>query len=394
MGENAGVIHQASRRFSLHHSDDFRALRTIRVGIEGVLAGTPLTNEDRPFIGRKSTVIARCMRALDSRRLRDLVRRGESAAFRKLLEIEIEPDGEEVSCPILGYLSEEQLERLSDVLVEGCAVVDRIQIELNFLDYFDPFALSSLVSGKSLLTHYLRAKHGVLPPPPWAKSLGVDNYWMHTEAAEPDNEMSSIVCESAFLAKRSTSNVRIFGHNQHRVSVDGIELKNHLILAVPTDKTPTNIDAAWREFRAALVEAFIDTLGCYANASSPEFDNSLFMRNYDERQFLISETRQYQSRLYGLWSWDLVHGSGGGGGMTVSESLDRMGSEAEALLKKLAPREMPYDFSTHKNLYDQAVKQIAPKPAKKSTLPKARELDCYLTAHTTILGRRQTAEIG
>lgn len=200
--------------------------------------------------------------------------------------------------------------------------------------------------------------------------------------------MTGVVSEHAFLAKRPTSNVRIFGHDQHRISINGVELKNHLILTVPTDRTPTHIDAAVRDFREALMQAFIDTRGCYANVSSPEFDNSLFMRTFDERVFLVSETRQYQSRLYGLWMWDLVNPSENGGGLTVPKALDKMIPEAEEQLKKFKLDETPYDFSSYKNHYDLAVKQIMPKQNKRSPIPQARDLDRYLTSGMAILGRR------
>ncbi|RKE26163.1 hypothetical protein B0G76_7773 [Paraburkholderia sp. BL23I1N1] len=226
---------------------------------------------------------------------------------------------------------------------------------------------------------------------PWAKVVGRENYWLFTEEAELDEEMCSIVCEHAFVPKRPPSNVGIFGHNQHRIVANGVELKNHLVLAVPTDRTPTQIDAAWRDFRAILREAFIDTVGCYANVSSPEFDNSLFMRNFDERTFLLSETNQYQSRLYGLWMWDLTHPDENGDRLTISKALDKLMPEAEELLKRFVPGGQPYDSSSHKNQYDDAVGQIAPKPRKNAHL-KARDLDHYLTLGGAILGPRRPTE--
>lgn len=372
------------RRFSLHYPSAFRALQGIRSQIEAVLAETPLTNEDRLFIGRRITATARCMRMLNLRRGHSLAEMGSQAEFRQLLESEIEPDPNEITYPILGYLSSRHRARLTDIVADGCKVVAKIQRELNFFDYYDPFSLSNLVSGKSMLVHYLAAKHGVYSVRPWAEWLGRDHYWSHTLEAELDDEMAGIVYENAFLANQS-SNVRIFGHNQHSISINGVELKNHLILAVPTDKTPTHIDAALRSFRDALKAANIDTRGCYANVSSLEYDNSLFMRNFDERIFLIRDTKQYQSRLCGLWMWDLVNG-----GMTIPEAMDKLIPEAEKQIKKLAPDEKAYDSSTYKNLYDQAVKQISPKPKGRSTAPYPRDLDRYLTSGPVILGRRSS----
>lgn len=375
------------RRFYLHYPDAFCALQSIRSKIEAVLNETPLNNEQRLFLGRKITATARCMRVLDWRRARSLAATGDKAEFRKLLESEIEPDPNEITSPILCYLSNAQIGRLSDILIDGCKVVDKIQIELNFLDYYDPFALSNLVRGKSMLTHYLAAKHGSHSVRDWAKQMDPDNHWLYTIEAELDDELTGIVCESAFLAKRPASNVKIFGHNQHCISIDGVELKNHLILAVPTDRTPSHIDAAWRDFREALMAAFVDTCGCYANVGSLEFDNSLFMRNFNDRMFLVSQTKQYRSRLYGLWMWDLVNPIEGGG-LTIPEALDEIISEAEQQLKNLAPDEIPYDSSTYNNNYDLAVKQIMPLQTKRLTTLKPRDLDKYLSADKTIIGRR------
>ncbi|MDD4947919.1 MAG: hypothetical protein PHQ73_13705 [Gallionella sp.] len=168
------------RRFALHYPDAFCELRNIRSQIEAVLAETPLSNETRLFIGRRITTTARCMRALGLRQARALVTAGEKTKFRQLLKNEIETDQDKFFSPILCYLSDIQLDMLINILGDGCAFVDRIQVELNFLDYYDPFALSDLVRGKSMLTHYLAAKSGEYSVRPEAKWVGRDNYWLNT----------------------------------------------------------------------------------------------------------------------------------------------------------------------------------------------------------------------
>ncbi|KIH80557.1 hypothetical protein [Pseudomonas batumici] len=379
------------RRFSLHYPEAFLALRNIRTQIETVLADTPLTTgKHRPHIGQRITATARCMRLLDSRRAHALLLAGKKAEFRELLECEIEPAPDRFIYPVLRYLSDEQLASLSEIISNGCNVVSKLQGEFNFFDYYDPFALSTRVSGKTMLVHYLASKFGLHSVFPWAERLGRDHYWLHTKEAECDEEMAGIVCEYAYQAISPTSNVRIFGHNQHQVSINGIELKKHLVLAVPTDVTPTHIDVVLRDFRAALKDALIDNCGFYGKVSSPEFDNSLFMRNYDERTFLVSETKQYRSRLYGLWMWDLVNPTDKGCALTVNKAMDLLIPEAEKQQAKLAPDEKPYDSSTYKNYYDIAVKQITPKPTKRSTDQSPRDLDNYLTSGMAILGRRSS----
>ncbi|QEY75039.1 hypothetical protein [Pseudomonas denitrificans (nom. rej.)] len=381
------------RRFFLHFPSAFYALRNIRMRVEAVLGETQLNNEYRLFVGRKSTAIARCMRALDSRQFRALAVAGKRREFRELLEREIEPFEDQIHSPILPFLSDDDLERLCEILADGCKEVNKIHDELNFLDFYDPFAMSSFVSGKLLLTHYLSAKHGIHSVRPWAEWLQPENRWRHTREAELDDAMASIAHELAFVIRRPASNVHVYGGDQ-RIAVDGVELKNHLILAVPIDKTPTNIDSALRHFRDALRQAFVDTHGCYANVSSPEFDNSLFMQNFNERTFLVNQTRQYRSRLSGLWMWDLVNPVAHGCGLAVSDALESIAKEAEAQLKQLAltHKEPLYDDSSYKNQYDLAVRQITPKLMKTTDPRQPRELDQYLTSGMAVLGRRSPAE--
>jgi hypothetical protein len=380
------------RRFSLHFPEAFLALQNIRSQIEAVLAGTELTiGNVRPYIGLRITATARCMRLLDSRQARELVVAGRKSEFRELLVREIGPTRNRHIYPILRYLSDEHLDALSDIVSTGCIVVGKLQSEFNFFDYYDPFALSTRVSGKTMLTHYLAAKNGLHSVYPYAKlQMGCSHHWLHTKEAERDEEMVGLVWEYAYHASSPPSNVRIFGHNRDQISINGTELKNHLVLAVPTDKTPTNIDAMLREFRAALKSALIDNCGYYAKVSNPLFDNSLFMRNYEERTFLVSETKQFRSRLFGLWMWDLVNPADRRSGLTIPKALDLLMPEAEQLLAKLGDSEKPYDSSSYKNYYDLAVKQIAPKPTKHTSPASKRELDLYVTLGTAILGRRST----
>lgn len=380
------------RRFALHYPAAFLELRNIRTQIEAVLSNTQLTT-DKPsfYVGQRITVTACCMRLLDMRKAQAFAEDGKKSAIRRLLERELTPAPGRYAPTILRLLTSADRNALSEIICDGCAIVSRLKREFNFFDYFDPFAMSSLVSAKTMLTHYLSAKCGHFSVLPWAARLSNDNHWLYTKEAERDVDMTGIVCQNAFHTTLN-SNVRIFGHNQHNVSINGKKLENHLVLAVPTNMTPTRIDAMWREFRLALKEALIDNCGCYANVSTPEFDNSLFMRNYDERIFLVSETKQYRSKLYGLWMWDLVNPIDRSG-LSISKAMDQLIPEAEALLSRFAPGETPYDSSTYKNYYDLAVKQITPKPNKRSRAPELRDLDYYLTYGMAILGRRPSVTL-
>lgn len=372
------------RRFSHHYPKAFCVLKTIRSQIEAVLTNAGLSNKEDFFVARRVTVTSECMQAIDSRQAKSLAEVGDRRKFREFLEKEIEPDPRKLKPTRLGLLSDSDVERIVEILIRGCAAIRRIGKYFNFLDYYDPFALTDIVSGQTLMTHYLSTIHDLHSLKPVAEILGRDHRWLHTKEVELDEEMAGIIFENSFMTKIAPSNVRIFGHDKHSIHINDKELENHLILAVPTDKTPTQIDAALRDFRSVLMQAFIDKRGCYANVSSPEFDNSLFMRNFDDQVFLVRETKQYRSRLHGLWMWDLVTPSKNSTGLTVNKAMDKI----EEHLRKIAPSETSYGYDANRNYYDQAVKQISPRSKNRQAAAKARDLDRYLTSGTAILGRR------
>lgn len=165
-------------------------------------------------------------------------------------------------------------------------------------------------------------------------------------------------------------------------------------MAVPTRETPINIDAALRDFRSALKTAFIDNFGFYANISKPEFDNSLFMKNFEERKFLVTDTTQYRGKMQGLWLWDLVHPVTTKDGLTTLDAIDKVTLEAEQQLSQIAPDEETYQFDSCKNCYDHAVAQIGPELSKMRTPPKSRALDRFITLSDVTLGYRSRSGDG
>src|SRR5450830_19224 len=376
------------RRFALHHPNEYQLLKSIRLRFEEIFADTPLTNERRFMMGQRVTAEARSMNMLDSQGIRRLAKSEDKAEIRRELEKSIELPRERFVSPILGYLGDDQVDALVNVICESASVVHSLHQKLNFFDYYDSFALTCFVSGKNALNHYLTAKYDPAPDHIAADlELSSDNYWHRTNKAQIDNELAAIVCESVFIPKRPPSNVYIFGHDQHTLTVNNTPLENYLILAVPTNETPIDIDGALRTFRAALKEAYIDRFGCYANVSTPTFDNSLFMTNFDKKIFLVSETKQYRSKLQGLWIWDLVHSVeiDGEASLSVDDALSQVSAEEYALLKGIKDAGSPYDSSTSKNYYDFAVKQIR---ALKSKKVRATKLDQYLASEGVILGLR------
>lgn len=380
------------RRFLLHYPAAFNSLNNIREKINSSLDSEFFTNENRLFIGRRITIIARSMRALHSYKIRSAAICGDKEKLRNLLEKELEPNEKDKFHPVLRYMTDEEVEILCDIFSEAAILFESIQSDSNFLNYYDAFALTNLVTGKTLFTHQISAKYGKYRVNAWAEYYNPEHYWLHTIAAELDEEMTGVVCENGYLQQQPESNVKIFGHNQHKIFINNTELKNHLILAVPTDQTPVQIDSALNNFRDCLKECFIDTRGMYANISTPEFDGSLFMRSFGSKEFLINETKQFRSRLCGLWIWDLVNPRKISDKISVEKAIDIVSSEVERLQQEFSPHEKNYDFTSYKNYYNLTVKQIAPKPKTGYSNLTGRDLDRYLTNGTTVIGRFSTCE--
>lgn len=201
------------RRFLLNHPEYFNALRSIRNRIANVLVDTPLTNENRLYIGRTITAIARSMRMLDSLRIIDLARKGNTKEIRESFESELCSAPSDRMFPIFRYLNGDQILELVNIIRSGALIVEEIHKEVNFLDYYDPFSLTNLVEGKTMLKHYFSAKNRFYAVHHWALDLSSENHWLHTQEAELDDELTGIVCENGCLAKRPPSNVRIYGHD-------------------------------------------------------------------------------------------------------------------------------------------------------------------------------------
>lgn len=373
------------RRLFLHFPDVFSALRKIRSDIENVLADTELVNEPILFRGSNVSAVARSMRALGSKEAKNAIKSNDFPSLRFHVAKEIQGRDERVY-PILFYIDESQLDEICDVLARSYYLIESFSKELNFFDIYDPFSLTCFAHARNILEWYYSAKNGLFKISLMAEKLNSDHHWKFVLESELGHEMAAIMIGNSYLANRPISNVKIFGHDQHQIKIDGFDIKNHLILAVPTDKAPVKIDSALRDFRIALINAFIDEKGSLANIDMRDLSNSLFMKNYDEKIFLANSVNSYKSILLGLWVWDMVNPQLGPR-LTVDESLEKVFMDAESLFQIIAPDENIGNESTHKNGYDKAVKIIRPSPriAQIPVIPS--RLDEYLN-NGQLLGRR------
>lgn len=284
------------------------------------------------------------------------------------------------------YISNEQIDELVATICYFASDISSFCEEYNYTDYFSPFALSNFVGGETLVTHYLATKAGKYSVKPYAKNKHKESQWLDTKEAIQDDELCGVKILNCCAIKKLTSNVKIFGHNQHEIKINGATLNNHLVLAVPTDRTPENIDFAMIMFRQALKEAFVDVNGCYANISTPSFDSSLFMTSYEDRSLFKEEIKQCRSKIQGLWAWDLVHGCNAkhyGEKMTIDNMCTNILLEEDAIKAKLGYSEPSYVYESNRNYYNQAVKLIG-----STSLNKQTNLDKYVTRASVILGKR------
>lgn len=379
------LAHQYTiRRLALKYRPIYDLICSFRNELSTSLDKTPLKNTPRLFVGSKISALECCVSFFDSKKHRtgNLSRsKIEEILSRKLKNL----DNPAVSY-ISTLISDEIKKEISKIIKTYSESICDFYKNYNFTDYFSLFSLSNFITGKNLANHYYSTKAGKHKPKQLMAELGLDELrWRRTKEAIQDDEVCGIALLNCSAVKSLSSNVEIFGHNQHEIKINDQILANHLVLAVPLDRAPVNIDHALRLFRKALKNALIDANGYYAKVSNPEFDNSLFMTIHEDRSLLNEDIKQFRSRIQGLWGWDLVNSFNTPleEKLTVMDMCDSLYIKEELLKRKLGIQENCYAYESNKNHYDQTVKLIG---SEKRTTQTA--LDKHVTRDNTILGHR------
>lgn len=382
------LAHQYTiRRLALKYPDQYKILLEFRRQLCMVLDKTVLTNAPAFFRGSKITALACCMNFFESEGNRLLG--GQKHKIKEIVIDKLRKHDEYGYGfrAVLGYISDEQIEDLAESIAHFSSGISDFYNDYNFTDYFSIFSLSNFVSGETLIKHYLATKSKKHTMKVYADLGCEDLQWLRTKEAEEDDELCGITLLNCCAIKKLVSNVLIFGHDQHEIKINDHVLKKHLLLAVPLDKTPENIDHAIRMFRLALKEAFIDVNGSYAAISAPAFESSLFMTSYEDRPLFKEDMKQFRSKIHGLWGWDLSNGLGMDPveKMTVSRMCEAIITKEGSIKADLGLSESCYAYESNKNNYDQAVKIIGHRASDDTQT----SLDQYITRGSVTLGKRK-----
>ncbi|WP_323158823.1 hypothetical protein [Pseudomonas viridiflava] len=382
------LAHQYTiRRLIISHPEQYNAILKLRTKLDAAIDKTGLSNKQRMFAGTKVCAIEQCMWFFEFKE-----NRNPNIPIEKIREF-LTRSLTSTDIPGIYYIShafeDSHLSEISNIIADSLLDVKDFFENYNYSDYYTLFSLSNFVSGENLANHYLRTKAGHHNLKVTAELGHEELQWYRTDEAVEDDELSGITTLNCSAIKKTTSNVQIFGHDQHDVSVNGHKLSNHLVLAVPLDKAPENIDHALIMFRQALKQALIDVHGSFAAVDTPDFSNSLFMSNHEDRALLSENIKQFRSKVHGLWGWDLVNApKSPEKKITIDTMCVNLTKLEQELKDSLTIKESCYAYESNRNHYDHASKIIGSKKTKDQTL-----LDKYISRGEVKIGLRNTPTV-
>ncbi len=374
------VLQHAIRRFRLHHEVDFRKLLELRKELSETLREELPKNLGEVF---SDDLYAQslwcCMRFLDSRaNLQKLEQNGLEWVLPALTD-----DLKDIfSAHTFMHIDCLDVTALAKILVKFGPDITDISRRSNYTRFYSLLGLTSYVPGHKFYTHYINAKlgHHRIKPHMEGPLVNEEALWMFSIESDCDDDFSPLIQTSCGTPLRTSKNIQIYGGHQHSISINNILLKNRLVLSVPTNETPDRIDDALREFRAALMQEFINNCGGYFNVSTDDYNNSIFMTQYTHEVCLIKDWDQVQRRIVGLWSWDIACLEG----KTVPFANEHVTNELERLKTKFRHGLPLYSTDTVFGYYEATAKEIGPRPPKKASEPT--NIDRFVTRSNVILG--------
>lgn len=369
------------RRFKLQQKDSFNTLLALRRELDDILTERSPPDPEGIFTFYPQTrLLCCCMNLLQDRKTLELLNDGKRRPLQKKLRAEID---ESLQRPTRSdtYFNDDDINDLLNVLLKFRPDITDIIQRCDYFKFYSAFSMSSLLQGEKFYSHYLNAKRGRHKTRVYLRDSPLSSYddalWMLTEESRKDKDFSAFVETTCFESRVTSTNVQTFGGSQHAVSVNGVRLKDRLILSVPTAETPDRIDEALREFRRILIQEFVQNCGGYYNVSSPPFDDSIFMTQFTHEPCLLKGWDQLQRQIVGLWAWDIIYSEG----KTVTAACTYIAA-AMAKNKKETMHGIPiYLHNTIKSYYEMTSKEIAPRPPKKLIEPTL--IDTYLLGRTS-----------
>jgi hypothetical protein len=374
------VLQHVIRRFKLHHEADFCKLLELRKELGDILRTVfPKNSQSIFFEDLYVQSLWCCMSFLDSRKnLQEIEQNGVKWVLPVLRE-----DLKNIfSTSNLMHVDCLDLTSLAKILTKFGADIADINRRLNYTRFFSLLGLTSYVSGCQLYTHYINAKfdrhknkHDIID-----SMIDNEALWMFSPESINDDDFSVLLKTPSGAPLRTSKNIQIFGGKQHSISINNIQLKNRLVFSVPTNETPDRIDDALREFRAALMQEYINNCDGYFNVSTDDHSNSIFMTQFVHEACLIKDWDQVQKSITGLWSWDISNQKDNSVIFACMQVAKKI-KENKTRLQHDLPIYLPGTIQSHYVLVN---KLIGPRISNKPLKPT--KIDRFITRSENILG--------
>lgn len=388
-------IHQhVVRRFMLNHPDEFNSLESLRKELENCLLISPDSHENSLQAWAVRTAqVAQCINHFDDLANLRLAATGErEVAYQNFLG-DLFGGGNSFELPpvISRSLAEDDdtCIKVFEILLKHAKPVLQIREQLNFFDYYSPFAMTCFAEGENMYLNYIKAKANIdtLMPgfndenTPFPEAL-----WLFTIGAATDDQLSSLVHTYCYRLHMPSRNIRIVGSNQ-TVTINGEVIDDCLFFCVPTNQIPDRIDESLNYFRDALYSK-LDSYSFWISKERPKFESSRFMTQFSRAPLLVNSRDQVQKNIVGLWVWDKInlYGANISGTYQQDDVYKQVHDEMNSLKTAFNHDIDVYSENTIKTYSIETSSLIGSINSKKT--PSPRELDKFITGEDIHLGRR------
>lgn len=365
------------RRLKLESPAEFTELMSFRKELDDILKDAGFTISTKPIQVSRVLALMGCLHFVELKKNRKLLCHGElEIKSQALLDELVDISSVDVAKHLL---SGEIINKLLSVLLRWEPFVTKFENKYNYLKYYSLFGMTNHAPGDVIFKRFFEAYHGLDDVYFDAKMFRREALWLHSKKSYCDEHLAPLVSTGANEVTHFSSNIQILGGGQHKIVIEGSELKNHLVLAIPTNQVPDNIDEALRKLRIALMNEFVEQ-GGYYRFSSPAFTGSRFMSDFAYKPCVVGQWNRVKNKIVGLWAWDLSRDN------TVADTVrivrERMGEVAnDAGIKATG-----YSEKSIQSYYESAVGQIGTGRRMSDNVAKIRDIDRQVTKSEIILG--------
>lgn len=365
------------RRLRLESPTEFTELMSFRKELDDILKDAGFTIPTKPIKASRVSALMGCLRFVELKKNRKLLCQGErEIKSQALLDELVDNSSIDVAKHLL---SGEVVDRLLSALLKWEPFVTEFENKYNYLKYYSLFGVTNYAPGDVIFKRFFEAYHGLDDVYFDAQMFRKEALWLHSKKSYCDEHLAPLVSTGANEVIHFSSNIQILGGGQHKIVVEGSELKNHLVLAIPTNQTPDNIDESLRKLRIALMNEFVEQ-GGYYRFSSQAFTGSRFMSDFAYKPCVVGQWNRVKNKIVGLWAWDLSRDN------TVTDTVrivrERMGEVA----KDAGMKATGYSEKSIQAYYESAVGQIGTGRRMGDNFVKIRDIDRQVTKSEIVLG--------